>query len=792
VTTLKHTIAEALNASFVLSEEQKKSGLTLQQCLKTEVTLSINSFVNEFKNRWLYQSSLLHPISYERFSGSCFLLMYKNLNVTNLWPAELLSLIRTYAFSSKDPPTTRSKDPTSAASFHEREHVSFSSDLEYTEYLQQLFNSISHCVASGTTLLNEKSVSAFVEAVIEHYGDILESTIIVNFYHCSALIHVPRSRTIDVRRIVADSGYIHSGGTAIYTRSASKAKLRELEDQLHQFLDGYSKKPVYITPYADEFFSPYDSTSPVSLRNGLSEVKLQLRKHFVEGVPLLDCLAALSQSDDFKEKIFVPLGLAPFSRERRAASHTESKGTIWFIVDYGLVTVSERVSRSESNRYLLAYEQAFLNANQFILFKERKPGWYASITQPHTMSAAIVNIVRGTPFSQNYKPNKPRVILDPFCGTGTTLFDAALRFHDAIIVGFDRDRRAFQAIKDNAEFFSLNSTEVEQYKELVSAGLEILEDEDLPRGLENAEAIPTIASTNSEIFRFVLSSIYSSLAQPTIARNIQNSATNGFDDFLNEKIFHSEGILKTRFAFYLLWRAMTLGTFSIRENISNLRKVFVQELEKVKAEIEHLHQTLLGSGRSDVRTSVGMFAENTGLYSRTLFADPDAVKRLHSGIKHITFDQMKEMGPVKDWSPGIWLVETDSLDGLKLVKDSVDILLTDPPYGFNSQQSENEALMNCYGQLAPLLVGALTNTGQLAMVLPAFAKNGREIPFYQTSRSITRQIIDCAKRAKKSMSDDVRTIPQPYQLFTRPYYWVSTSVLERAILHFRVNQFPTP
>jgi hypothetical protein len=757
-------------------------------------SLDVYKLVVAFKDRWLYQNYVPHPIRYDIFSGSALLLMYKNLGVTNLWPTELLALLRTYSFEA---------NPDSDG-VHSKAYVSFSSDLEYTSYLEELFNSISRSVTSNTGIFDHRAFERFIVAGISQYADIINSTIVINFYYCSALVHVPRNRVINLRRIIAESGYIHSGGTAIYVRAASKAKIEELEDRLMLFLNGYSDKPVYITPYADEFFSPYDSVSPVSIRNGLADVKLQLRKHFIGGIPLLEYLATLPTREGFKDKIHVPLGLADYAEERHAADKTESRSTIWFIVDHGLDTrgLTDRVSPSQQNLYLMVYTQAFLNDNQFILLKERKPGWYASITQPHTMSAAIVNILRGGPFVQNYGSTKPRVVLDPFFGTGTTIFDAALRLDDAVIIGFDRDPRSFQAVLDNSDFFSLSPESLEHYMELIDAGLHLLTEPDfrlqaLPR---NTITAPKETASHTEIFRFILSTINKSFLLPnsgeqtSIGQRIRRCVTEGFDDELNRLVFGDQSTLKIRIVFYLLWRAMALGGFGIRDNAENVPVVFKQELEKFRSEIRHMRRGLVGNPiYPQVQESFGLFAENVGLYSHALYVNPSSLALIRNRIRQLSLDEMEKKGSVRDWEPGIWLVRTpDSLSALKLVANSVDLLLTDPPYGFNAQEDEELELMDCYGQLAPLLVDALTDTGQLALILPAFAKNGREIPFYQTSRSITRQVITHAKRSQKPLSDDVKTIPQPYQLFTRPYYWISTSVLERSIIHFRAAKIDKP
>ena len=93
-----------------------------------------------------------------------------------------------------------------------------------------------------------------------------------------------------------------------------------------------------------------------------------------------------------------------------------------------------------------------MRVQTLIIFKERKPAWYASITLPHTLSIACVNLLRQA-ISVRGSRRCP-IILDPFCGTGTTLIDAALRMDDAIVIGLDREPLVQSVVRDNLRFFS--------------------------------------------------------------------------------------------------------------------------------------------------------------------------------------------------------------------------------------------------------------------------------------------------------------------------------------------------
>ncbi len=108
------------------------------------------------------------------------------------------------------------------------------------------------------------------------------------------------------------------------------------------------------------------------------------------------------------------------------------------------------LTRSQDH-YLIVYAQYYENANQFILFKVRKPAWTAPITVPHTLSIGMVNLARPTLISHDVK--KP-IILDPFCGTGTTLIDTTIRLLMLLCTGVRQNPLMPRLVKDNLQFFS--------------------------------------------------------------------------------------------------------------------------------------------------------------------------------------------------------------------------------------------------------------------------------------------------------------------------------------------------
>lgn len=748
---------------------------------KFEVNVEV--FVRRFKEIWLYINDVQHPIDYEKFCGSLFLLLYKNLSVTNVSVYEIISLLKVHTASRQ------------AENNYE---VMFFSDEEYTKYLSNMVLSIIQSKLDNAISSDDRD--QFITNIVNLCGDALNSTIILNVYFSSVLLHVPQSLSVNVRKIMAESGYIHSSGNAVYVRNVEKAIIGDLEHRLKTFLNGYSEKDVFITPYADEFFSPYDITSPVSIRNGLSGVKLQLRKHYIEGQPLLDYLATLPQ----RFKVQVPLGLKDFAKEREESKETtETKGTIWFVVDYALEKDDslERPGRNEESLYLFVYAQSFLNDNQLILFKERKPGWYASITLPHTLSIALINVLRGQRRKRRGTVDGRRpVFLDPFYGTGTGLFDAALRMENTVIIGFDRDPIAAQVVKDNAKFFSLSVDDLRNFREAFSAGQSYLGKinsySELMRSIRDLSldriVLELAAEEHAKLALKAVSTYVLELEVDGKVASLQNTISKsinyGLPEQLRTILLDPKTNFRVRILIYCIWRALALGTFSIRDNKDNVLGIISKEFEKVEREISHV---IRGMERGE-KAACGQFLEMEGLYSHAFLINNEKIGQLASEIQHIKFDEMAKMiragnDPDK-WAPGIWLVDVeDSIEALALLEKRVDFLMTDPPYGFNMDTDGEAVLMNFFGKLVPRIVGVLRPQGQACLVLPAFAKNGRQIPFFETYQAIIRQFIAAANQADRPLVTEVETLPRPRGLFKKPFYWTSASVLERRIVHFSLG-----
>ena len=753
--------------------------------------VEIDALCRGFKEEWLYSNKDIPVTQLTNCSGSFVILFHKNLSVTNTSLLEVVSLLRLNTNHTKDR-TIRTFD--------------FFSDEQYTRFFKFLWQSS----APATPLPTEADAIACMERTasdfVDKYRYIFETTIIMNIFFTSALIHIPKSLKTNVRNVAYEAGYIHSIGPALFVRNIEKAREGQLLERIRSFLAAEKSHPVFVTPYADEFFSPHEKDTPVSIRNGLDGVRLQLRKHYIDGKPLLDFLGTLPPR--FNNAVIVPKGFAHYQTERRESitKHAATeKCSMWFITDASIThQCDEQYAARGHEIYLIVYAQYFLNDNQFIAMKERKPGWYASVTLPHTLSIACINIARP------HLPKKSPVILDPFCGSGTTLIDAALRIPDATVIGFDRERLAIRAIEDNLEFFSLNANAIQNLIEHIEPVIAELKNGSLASYRETTEGwqrdLTKLAPVNLQEaspkgrFLLALALIYSELENARAALAATQSQENvtliklladrGFSEKFHE-VMNSPNQLAYRILVYAIWRALALGTFSLRGDSSDISSIIAPELERLIREFKYVAAALgrITHATDDEGKHASAFQSSAGLYSSAGTVRPQAVEKLRASLNKYRSKEFDASKIGKEIRSGMHLVQVgNSVDLLRDIHRKVDLIVTDPPYGFNTVEGGSSELRQLFVDLIPACIDALRPGGQMLLVLPAFARNGRQIPFFETQGMLVREIISAGARSKRNFKQFVETFPGDKRLFDFPLYWKSASVLERRIIRFTMER----
>ncbi|MBV8799242.1 MAG: hypothetical protein JO208_05490 [Alphaproteobacteria bacterium] len=735
-----------------------------------------------FKNDWLYTKadSLQRPT--DQACGSYIFVFYKNLHVTNISLAELTSLVRLHTKSRSDGISRE---------------TNFFSDEEYSRYLANVLYSLYPI----TPILDEakfvETIGRICDAVIAEHEAFICNTVILNSYFTTALLHVPRSLQTNVQAIVFEAGYVHSAGHALYIRRIEKANQQEIEDRLEMFLGSISSKlPIFMTPYAHEFFTPWESkSSATSIRNGLDGIRIEIRKHHINGQPLRDYLNVLRSKFP---RLRVAAGLRPYNRERED-SGADPDWTIWLISDTRHVETEDHATTRSRDQYLIIYAQKYHNANQFVLFKERKPAWAAPNTLPHTLSISMVNIGRSQmPRCSGVRP----VIVDPFCGTGTSLIDAALRVPDGLVIGLDRNPIMPRLVRDNLHFFGLEPHAIQELRDPISGLAERLQRALDGVGGQGIPPIQQIVETSQQIgaealrqpssgmdgeFRAALAACLSELRfgalneASYLETGSQRVIDQGFSASTAQILIEGCEEYRKRLLFFVIWRGIANGRYAMREQAENIYRVILREFEQFSKELDDYHESLLGPER----VSYGPFSGRQGGYSIASVVSPAKVR----GISVSDTGEPITEATMANLASGVLHVRVvpDSLQALAAMERAVDLLVSDPPYGFNTHELEMFALHEFYSKLVSAAVRALKPRGQLLLAVPSYARNGKQVPYFQTEGALTRQVIGAAEKQGREVLALLRTVPAPKAMYKPPYYWLSTSAVSRKILWFTIQ-----
>lgn len=729
--------------------------LKVYQELKKSILSGINnktSISNLFIRNWFFSDQ-----SEVSNDNSLFILYWKNASVTNVQYLETKSLLNIYATTNI-------------------EEYDFRRPIFYTEneiklHIQDLLESVLYNYESNEEI--SKHIDNICETVIENHYHIFFNTIIIDHYYTSSTIHFPESIRVDIERIIAYSGYIHSIGNLIYGRNINKIKNLDIKDKLENLPQ--SKKPISFVVYADKHFIPHDSGA-VSVRNGLNEVMLKAKKHHFQNIELDDFLLEINKIDD----IHIMPGKNDFVTEREEQiknNDVAKECSLWVITDRNLEnSPNSRFGLAGEKSYIFLYKQTIQNANPLVTLKERKPGWVQSVTLPHTLSKSLYAI------SAQHINNKKTVrILDPFVGTGTTLIDGCYMFNKCEFTGLDKDPFCDLIVKDNLEFFSYDSKQLANFIEMITQIINGKNDYTETK----LEQFKYNYNRNSvtQFVANILSKFLHSIIESTDLYAIKNNYL--IEELPTAHIDILENLsIELRLIYFLTWRAIRLNKYELIHNgLTELPSILEAEFKKFKNEIEHIardHETtsIIDQNGNTENNKNLPFETNKGVFSKSLC------------YSRSFFEELKNDLTNPDNKRANVINVSDSVEFLKtsIGDNSFDIVITDPPYGFNTEEGGTGSLHNMYGKLFDQLARTLDYGGQLFVCLPANARTGKVIPFYQTRRSVVQRIIRAFYLNNKSLISYSEPRLLSGSISNPPYYWGNNSAVSRDVLHFIVER----
>jgi len=564
------------------------------------------------------------------------------------------------------------------------------------------------------------------------YGSVLERLVVVEVFSGACAVYLPPHLKINLAAVCGLSGYIHSCGHLIFSGSVYWTRSEDFVVALRRKLET-SLLPTFFSVYAHEDFTEFDRKDARNLRDGLDDVKVFVEKFYMGSERLVDVLKNVRTSLAGKLEIADPTDFREEHKSFRERSDVDHQRTLWLVVDHPL---TKSCPRGSTERYYLCYEQLFKNENPFHVLDENKPAWVAHTTIPHTLLGAMINITR---------PNWPQsnvVIADPFAGTGTTALEL-LKYDNVHYLCGDTSELAPLLFRDNLWCFSASTSELQQLIDGLSS-------------YSNDVAVPKMfapANPGKQAFQVALGEF------ERVIGDFSGDAFVPSTEFVAR--FERQSIL-ARLFFYVFLRTTVryVGKFSRSENSmpAAWSNAFEREARQLREQLEDLKKLRLE--KEVVR--LGRISIIQGWYSPTCTFS-------------ITVKDGEQRGAVQ------------VRDAVDLEAASCDVIITDPPYGFNTDDDYAESA-ELYSRFISVLVRALRGDAQLVIALPAWSHTGRHIPHYALQGIVTQQVLVAAQRHGKEIMHAANLMPEPMELFRPPYYWESDRALKRSILHFRIRE----
>ncbi len=668
---------------------------------------------------------------FEQEGKSYYFLFRKNLKVTNIQFSELLVLISDYMYCSTGNAAVK--------------HCQFMSTDSFKRVIKELVEEF--CNANDT-------YQEACQAIAELYGGILGKTIAVETLYGSCAVFLPPKLEIELKSICAFSGYIHSCGKNVFLQHVDKTRKEDLfaAIKLQYLPDVESGRKGLFIVYAHEDFDKYDRAEQDMLRNGLDAVKIHIEKFYM-GKERLSAVINEARKK-FAQTVVIPYPGNYRTRHDEAVANDEidRRRTLWLLVDTAVDVA--HMQRGDA-RYYIAYEQLWKNKNPHHIFDEDKPAWISQTTIPHTLMGAMLNITR--PFLRMSWQQVS--FADPFGGSGTSLMEA----HGPNGVLFqlsDIHLGTPLLVADNQAFFRLGIRELEAIRAmLVSLGNSPLIDVDIPVPLADLESsgepgrpvqmeIDLDDSANL-VYRWAIDVL------DDVAKNYESIGVVLSEDVIAK--LKSAG-LRNRIVFYVALRALVRNRGAWDRKSKTWSHAFFAELHELVELIKRLEK-LLSCQELVIKTcsndDVLVFQDT---YS---YGVSKQMANSQEGTVHVTVQDAKHMPA-----------------------DCFDVIVTDPPYGFNTDEDCAE-IATLYVKAIPAMIKSLRPNGQIVLCLPDQTFTGRTAASFIHKEFVLAQFRLCASKMGRELVELDVGGPLPH-VYSPPYTWESEKALRRAIIHLRI------
>jgi tRNA G10 N-methylase Trm11 len=507
---------------------------------------------------------------------------------------------------------------------------------------------------------------------------------------------------------------------------------------------GTQKSRILFRPYSHEDFTYFDRGQQHDLRFGLDDVKLYTQKYFIGDTRLVSVIEEMRTKAEFADKLVIPEPGDYHNDPELIAAECKRGGfdpshSLFLVMDHSLD--DEGTHRGDLH-FIICYDQKLVNENPFHLFDENKPAWADHTTLPHTLAGAMINITRP------YWPKDGKVsVCDCFVGSGTTLLEAS-KFDDTECAGVDLEPIGPQLVHDNIEFFSASAAEVRETFDSLSLVLKELTQPD-----QSLAARKTWKNSDEGVAYEEAQGLHEQWERWN-AENMRVTASSAeiVASLASKRIL-------VKLLFYTKLKAVRRFEAAISSGSISREFALRHEITDLLAQIYQLIS--LRERTSAAKLREGHRLKYEGRYSDALSINDSYLSTLKIGLPARILVQ-----DIKDWSPNA----------------VYDVIITDPPYGFNTNQ-DRRLLADVYACALRKAIGCLRNGGQLVIALPDWSHTGRQIPAFALKDFVAHQVLTIAEELKREVIHSA--IQVPHSIGGPPYYWESEKALRRAILHFR-------
>jgi 16S rRNA G966 N2-methylase RsmD len=677
---------------------------------------------NEFFKEWYYEH------------GNAYLFTFKNhLGVTDLQYAELYSLIKQYTTTD-----IKHDKPVTDILFHG------SQDFKKT------FQEIVDAFIEGSNAKTGINWDSFTEL----YESLLNNSVILDARYGSCTLLLPPTLHLKLSQVCAQSGYIDSCGKQIYAKRIDKARSSKLIDRLSSYLLARISKTDRRPAVGKIKFGLWAFEN--FLKNELNEKGIEALKIYAHKVKIGN------------EKISTVVNKirddVPFLRDHLEfgiESNETTDGTIWILQDRS-IDYKSNDNHVGNKRYLLCYHQFFKNCNPLHIFNENKPAWVAPITIPHSLLGAMVNITR--PWSSE------TLIHDPFCGTGSLILEM-LKDDQSIATGSDNAVETTFLFKDNISF--LSDENIIYYNNVFLS--HIINNQNKPFVLKNLLEFKNCQETlkidqfyEERIEEYITPalSLFLKIVNETEHFDFEKGAVPEYD--FSKSLPALEKLdIKARLVFYITLRAQKNKSDAHSDDCF-FSTEFIKEAVKLHSQFS-IYRKWIRLKKTEQHHPV--------------------LTDVLTKQKHSKFTQLSVSPSTLQNSYALCesrVKQNDAADDAAYEDGSFDVVVTDPPYGFNTDE-ESLKLAKLYNDFLKVWIKKIKPKGHLVICLPQETYNGQALPFCTNASLVTSTIISAAAQLGKQIILPARVMPSYSPGLKPPYYWKSDKVLKRVVLHFQID-----